>query len=601
MKKGVSPLWLAICSTRCMTVSAPPPSSSIVLLASGKPSGATPQSGWRPSDLDTGKAVPSSAVRPQPRSKQKSASHTSNQDVVAGPIAALVPAPQLESDFPAAAFSAVLSGFSQAQPPVAVSTKSSQRLAGAPLTQLSPSASAAFVASASAVVPAALAAPPGAFVAPGTPVRADSISPQTTGPKTTSPKITARVPVPGLNGMKPLPPCAAAPIAEPRQHEPPSLHPSAIEPPATPNLGAGINAVTDRARAGDVPAPESESGKSPSGGFQRAVPPALEAPASAAVTSPAAAAPHPLAFAARLVERPATGIAEDDNPAQDPRAQTQTNAEAADLPETALPVLSGAATQNAPRTALPLLPQDPMEPAPPAAQAMKPEDPHPSNTSTEVSESVPRREDTDNPPQPKVVRPDSAGNLQTAIPHVEAPAGGAPVAGFERLDGPMAGRAASSAAAEQGKAIDSAQTTAQVLGGSAAREAPAASPAQNISVRLSTDGQPALEVRIMDRGGEVRVAVHSPDPATSESVRAGLPELVDRLGQHGYETEIWRPPAAPSSASARGESDGSFSRGGNRNPEEQQHPQRQPRPEWLEELDSNLNPNTNRSAIPWRP
>jgi len=106
----------------------------------------------------------------------------------------------------------------------------------------------------------------------------------------------------------------------------------------------------------------------------------------------------------------------------------------------------------------------------------------------------------------------------------------------------------------------------------------------------------------MDRGGEVRVAVHSPDPATSESVRAGLPELVDRLGQRGYETEIWRPPAAQRSASAQTESDGSFGRGGHqdRAGQQQQHPHRQPQPAWLEELDSNLNPKTTRSAPEWR-
>jgi hypothetical protein len=107
----------------------------------------------------------------------------------------------------------------------------------------------------------------------------------------------------------------------------------------------------------------------------------------------------------------------------------------------------------------------------------------------------------------------------------------------------------------------------------------------------------------MDRGGEVRVAVHSADPATAEAVRAGLPELVDRLGQRGYETEIWRPLAASSSSSAQGESDGTFGRGGQQDAtgQEQQHPHRQPQPAWVEELDSNLNPNQNRSTFPWRP
>lgn len=586
-----------------MTVSAPPPSSTIVPLAPGKPAGATPQSGWRPSGFGPGETALPSTIRPQPRSKQRSDSRTSDQDVAAPATVAGMPAPQLESDFPAAAFSAVLHDFSQAQSAVDVSTKSSQRLSAAPLTQRSPIASAAFVSPVSIAAHTPIVAL-ASIVGHAPLVRADNISPKTTTAKSTtakstSPQTTTRVPIPGPEGLKPSLPGTAAPVREPRPREAPSLHPAGFEPPATSYPGAGIHAGTDGGR--DVPAPESEPGKVPSG-FQKAAPPAPETPAGGAVTSPAASGPHPLAFAARLVEQPAAVIA-GDNPAQDPKSQTQTSAEAAAPPKIALPVSSGAATQSTPRTPPSLLPEDPTEPAPPLLpQPSKPEDAHTSNTSGEVPASVPRREDTDNPSsQSKVVRPESVENLQTASPHGPAATASAPVAGFEEL--PTPGRADPSGPVNQGRVTDSAQTTAQVLAGgdSAPREATAGSPAQNISVRLSSDGHPALEVRVMERGGEVRVAVHSPDPATSESVRAGLPELVDRLGQRGYETEIWRPPTAPSSARAQGESGSSFDRSGQQDPRQQRHPQRQPQPAWLEELDGNLNPNTNRSAFSWRP
>ena len=611
-----------------MTVSVPPPSSTNVPLTPSKLTGATLQAEWRPSGSGPGGAVPSSATLVQPRSKQRSGNHPSDQDVATGLTAALTPVPQLESDFPAAAFAAVLKELWRPEPSADGSTQnSSQGLAGtsgADLPQLSPVTPASVVMTVPVVVPASVVMPapvvmptsvvvpapvvasvsvaqpasvvvPASAVVPGPPVRSDEIS-----PKTKSAKTTTSVPIPGLEGVKPSTPGGAAQVREPHPREGRSVHPAGFDQPATPYVVAGMHAGADRGRAGDVPAPESESGKLPTGPQTAA---AQETPAGGAATSPATPTPHPLAFAARLVERPATVIAGDDFPAQDPKAQTPTSTEAAAPSGPALPVSSGAAAQGAPRTASPLLPQDRTEPAPALTpQPAKPEELHSANTSVGLPASAPRREDTGNPTaQPRVGRQDSAENLPTAGPRGPAPAGGAAVAGFERLPTPP--RADPSAPVEQNPATDRAKTTAQVLGVGAPREAAVASPAQNISVRLSSDGHPVLEVRVMDRGGEVRVAVHSPDPATSETVRAGLPELVERLGQRGYETEIWRPPAAQSSSSAQGESGGSFGRGSQQDPSgrEQRHPQRQPQPAWLEELDSNLNSNSNRSASSWRP
>ena len=134
-----------------------------------------------------------------------------------------------------------------------------------------------------------------------------------------------------------------------------------------------------------------------------------------------------------------------------------------------------------------------------------------------------------------------------------------------------------------------------------------AEPAHNISLRIAGDNNSALEVRVIDRGGELRVAVRSPDTAVAETVRAGLPELVERLGQRGFETEVWRPAAVRltdgSETRSRQESPdgGAFGRSGeqNRGGQEQRHPPRENKPAWLEELDNNLNTNSNRSAFSW--
>lgn len=48
---------------------------------------------------------------------------------------------------------------------------------------------------------------------------------------------------------------------------------------------------------------------------------------------------------------------------------------------------------------------------------------------------------------------------------------------------------------------------------------------------------PRVELNIAERGGEVRVAVRTPDPHVRQTLRAELPALVERLEQGGYRAE----------------------------------------------------------------
>ena len=215
----------------------------------------------------------------------------------------------------------------------------------------------------------------------------------------------------------------------------------------------------------------------------------------------------------------------------------------------------------------------------------------------------PAREDADSVPlAPRVEHRDEAANPGRAD-GPSTPTGGSvqQTPAFEMQQTPS--RSVAAAPAEPGKPDPTAM--AQVLSGSEPCETAATGPAQNISVRLSTDQSPAVEVRVMDRGGEVHVAVHSPDAATSESVRAGLPDLVAKLGQRGYEAEIWHPPAGSSSSSTntQRESGGAFGRGEQQQPDGQQ-PRQQPRqqqPAWVEEMQKNMNHTTERSPFTWPP
>lgn len=155
----------------------------------------------------------------------------------------------------------------------------------------------------------------------------------------------------------------------------------------------------------------------------------------------------------------------------------------------------------------------------------------------------------------------------------------------------------SDATSSAGRSAAPGSAPAQSAPGLAAPDTPGTGAARDIALRISADDQSAVEVRLSERAGEVRVAVRSADPEMAESMRAQLPELMDRLGTRGFETEVWRP--QQTSASERGGSGSnpqSGSREGGRDPQQERggrdgrQSREQPQPEWMEEL-----------ATPFRP
>jgi hypothetical protein len=74
---------------------------------------------------------------------------------------------------------------------------------------------------------------------------------------------------------------------------------------------------------------------------------------------------------------------------------------------------------------------------------------------------------------------------------------------------------------------------------------PRQAPAAAREIRLEVNGgDQRVEVRLVERGGEVHVAVRTPDAHLSESLREDLPALSSRLAESGFRTETWRPGAA---------------------------------------------------------
>ena len=107
--------------------------------------------------------------------------------------------------------------------------------------------------------------------------------------------------------------------------------------------------------------------------------------------------------------------------------------------------------------------------------------------------------------------------------------------------------------------------------------------------------QDSIQVRVTDRAGEVRVAVHTGDSELAHSLRGQLGELVTRLEQTGYRTQTWQPaeisagPARTGDARAPGghEESSGFGRGNSgwgKQEARQQQRDSPDQPEWVKSL-----------------
>ncbi len=67
--------------------------------------------------------------------------------------------------------------------------------------------------------------------------------------------------------------------------------------------------------------------------------------------------------------------------------------------------------------------------------------------------------------------------------------------------------------------------------------------AHDIKLELTGTG-PRVEVRLVERSGEVHVAVRTPDGRLADAMRDDLPALAARLEQSGFHGNEWRTGAA---------------------------------------------------------
>ncbi len=69
-------------------------------------------------------------------------------------------------------------------------------------------------------------------------------------------------------------------------------------------------------------------------------------------------------------------------------------------------------------------------------------------------------------------------------------------------------------------------------------------PIREISLKLADGGSSQVDIQVVQRSGNVRVAVRTADEELTKSLQTNLGELVGRLEERGYKTETWIPTAA---------------------------------------------------------
>lgn len=360
-------------------------------------------------------------------------------------------------------------------------------------------------------------------------------------------------------------PTAAAPVTAPV--------PEASASPSAPSVHSGSSSQTTR-----MP----EAGRRPSGKNTDKAPvePKSEA-ADAAVRAKEPVPENELAFAARLIERA---------PAVEPARRVS--------PDSSQPALQRTVSEEAP--------------APPR---------------------VPETQTAKETAPPRAPEPEPSARNRTAEPEERAAMAAKPTPGRQFVEpiGPQSVPAQPARIAAQAAPVERVTAPKPPIGTEfePARTEAAPQPVREFSMlvprQVSEDRRPEpVEVKVLERAGQVHVAVRSADPQLNRSLGEGLGELVANLESRGYAAETWRPQSSGSAhsvlaAAAEGpvqqmqagggresfqeSGRGHYGGAGDESSRQQRRGQQEGRPQWLEMLEGAVrqrNNNPIRSTYAWQ-
>jgi hypothetical protein len=124
-----------------------------------------------------------------------------------------------------------------------------------------------------------------------------------------------------------------------------------------------------------------------------------------------------------------------------------------------------------------------------------------------------------------------------------------------------------------------------------------AAPLSDVSLRIERPQGQNVDIRVVERAGEVHVAVRAGDNEVVQGLRQNLSELTDRLSENGFHAETWRPNVSETSATPSENRNSSGNSGGGDTQQQQswsqqgrgQRDQNQSnRPPWVQEFETSL-------------
>jgi hypothetical protein len=127
-------------------------------------------------------------------------------------------------------------------------------------------------------------------------------------------------------------------------------------------------------------------------------------------------------------------------------------------------------------------------------------------------------------------------------------------------------------------------------------------------VRLQVTGSDdqRVDVRVMDRGGELRVSVRADDPSLVRSLQDNVGDLSTRLDQAHFQSEVWTPRTQAISQTDSASTNGrTFSNGGEASggsgQGQQQNGRQQQQPAWMDDFDETPAGRNSGGTLPWQP
>ena len=135
-------------------------------------------------------------------------------------------------------------------------------------------------------------------------------------------------------------------------------------------------------------------------------------------------------------------------------------------------------------------------------------------------------------------------------------------------------------------------THSEELAGSAATT----DPVRNVLLQLKADDNRRVDVRLVERAGELHVSVKSADPALTQRLQDHMPELTSRLDEERFNHAVWMPRLAETNRSeSSSNSSNSFTNGNsgggssqNSDAGRRQNGNGHSRPDWVDLLENQL-------------